>query len=78
MAFSIRVLFKLYFGENPKKIGNWFLRNSILSDFKNNEKQKKLFALSGYIFKSIFASSDSFCLIASQMERYDRDYHVQK
>ena len=49
----------------PWRLGNWFLRNSILSDCKNNEKQKKLSALFGYIFRLMFASSDSFCLIAS-------------
>ena len=49
------------------RLGNLFSRNSILSDCKNNKKQKKLSALFGYIFKLIFASSDSFCLIASHL-----------
>ena len=33
------------------RLGYWFLRYSILSDCKNNEKQKKLSALFAYIFK---------------------------
>ena len=51
----------------PWKLSNWFSINSILSDCKNNEKQRKLSALFGYIFKLILASSDSFCLIASHL-----------
>ena len=35
------------------KLGNWFSINSILSDCKNTEKQKKLSALFGFIFKYI-------------------------
>ena len=66
-AFFIRILFKLYLVKSPQTLGNWFLRNSILNDCKNNEKQKKLSALFGYMFKLIFVSSDSFCLIASQL-----------
>ena len=51
-----------------QRLGNWFSRNSILSDCKNKEKQKKLSALFGYIFKLIFASSNSSCLIASHIQ----------
>ena len=55
------------FVKTPWRLDNWFSRNSILSDCKNNKKQKKLSALFGYILKLIFASSNSFCLIASQI-----------
>ena len=57
----------------PWNLGNWFSRNSILSDCKNNRKTKKLCALFGYIFKLVFASSDSFCLITSHVTSNDDD-----
>ena len=50
---------------------NWFLRKHILSDCKNNKKQKKSSALFGFIFELIFLNSDSFCLIASHMRNFD-------
>ena len=37
--------------KNLWRLGNWFSRNSILSDWKNNEKQNKLLALFSYIFE---------------------------
>ena len=40
VAFSIRVSYKLWFGETPMRLGNWFSRNFILSDFKSNGKQR--------------------------------------
>ena len=43
--------------KTPWWLGNWFLRNSILSYCKNNKKQKNSSALFGYIFKLIFVSS---------------------
>ena len=58
------------------RLRNWFSRNSSLSDYKNNKKQKKLFSLFGYIFKVIFASSDSFCLIASQIITHSSTYQI--
>ena len=35
--------------------------------FAKNRQQRKFFLLIGYISKSIFASSDSFCLITSDV-----------
>ena len=56
----------------PWILDNRFLRNSSLSDCKNKtkkkqQKTKKLSALFGYIFQLLFASSNSFCLIASHI-----------
>ena len=53
--------------KTPWRLGNWILRNRILSDYKNNKETKKLSALFGYIFKVKFATTHSFCLIASHM-----------
>ena len=49
----------------PQRWGNWFQRYKQLKDWTNNKKQKKLSALFGCILKTVFASSDSFCLITS-------------
>ena len=38
-----------------------------MKDCKNNKKQKKLVALFSCILKTVFVSSDSFCLITSHM-----------
>ena len=46
---------------------NWFWRYKQLKDCKNNKKLKKLVALFSCILKTVFASSDSFCLITSQL-----------
>ena len=51
----------------PWILDYWFSRNSILGDFKNNKKQRNYLTLFGYIFTLMFASSDSFCLIASHI-----------
>ena len=55
--------------KTPWRLGNWVSRNSILSDCKNKTKQKKkrrnyLLCLAVSL---VFASFDSFCLIASHM-----------
>ena len=42
------------------------LNTSSVTVLQNCRKQKKFFLLIGYISKSIFLSSDSFCLIISQ------------
>ena len=53
--------------KTPQKLGNWFQRYKQLKDWTNNKKQKKLSALFDCILKTVFASSDSFCLITSHM-----------
>ena len=47
LAFSIRVWFMLWFGENPTEIGPLVRKMQTV------------------VLKTVFASSDSFCLIAS-------------
>ena len=49
--------------KTPLKLVNWFQRYEQLKDAKNNRKQKTFSALFGYISKSIFPTSDWFCLI---------------
>ena len=65
-------LFGYFLGFNlvktPQGLGNWFQRNKHLKDFTNNINQSKLSALVGCILKTILASSDSFCLITSQIQ----------
>ena len=46
------------------RLGNWFLRNTVLSDWK---KQKDYLLYLAVTFELIFANFDSFCLIASHM-----------
>ena len=53
--------------KTPQRLGNWFQRYKQLKDGTNNKKQKKLSALFGCILETVFASSDSFCLIKSHM-----------
>ena len=53
--------------KTPLKLINWFLRYEQLKDAKNNRKQKTFSALFGSILKSIFPTSDWFCLITSHM-----------
>ena len=48
-------------------MGNWFQQYRQLKDWTNNKTQKKLSALFGCILKTVFASSDSFCLITSHL-----------
>ncbi len=49
------------------KLDMSFLSYDLLKDCQNNRKQKYLFPLFGSISKSIFVSSDSFCLITSHI-----------
>ena len=51
----------------PLKLVNWFHRYEQFKDAKNNRKQKTFSALFGSILKSIFPTSDWFCLITSQI-----------
>ena len=53
--------------KTPLKLINWFQRYEQLKDAKNNRKQKKFSALFGSILKSIFPTSDWFCLITSHI-----------
>ena len=53
--------------KTPLKLVNWFQRYEQLKDAKNNRKQKTFSALFGSILKSIFPTSDWFCLITSHM-----------
>ena len=49
--------------KTPLKLDMSFQSYDLLKGHQNNRKQKDLFPLFGSISKSIFASSDSFCLI---------------
>ena len=53
--------------KTPLKLVNWFQRYEQFKNVKNNTKQKTFSALFGSILKSIFPTSDWFCLITSQM-----------
>ena len=53
--------------KTPLKLVNWFQRYEQFKDTKNNMKQKTFSALFGSILKSIFPTSDWFCLITAQM-----------
>ena len=53
--------------KTPLKLVNWFQRYEQLKDPKNNRKQKAFSALFGSILKSIFSTSDWFCLITSHL-----------
>ena len=53
--------------KTPLKLVNWFQRYEQLKDAKNNKKQKTFSALFGSILKSIFPTSDWFCLITSHI-----------
>ena len=57
--------------KTPLKLVNWFQRYEQLKDAKNNRKQKTFFALFGSILKSIYPTSDWFCLITSQIMYQD-------
>ena len=58
--------------KTPQRFGKWFQRYKQLKDWTNNKKQKKLSALFGCILKTLFASSDSFCLITSHIGKKDQ------
>ena len=49
------------------KFVNWFQRYEQLKNAKNNRKQETSSALFGSILKSVFPTSDWFCLITSQL-----------
>ena len=53
--------------KTPSKLNIRIQKYSHFNDAQNNKIQRKLNAIIGSIWKSITASSDSFCLIASQM-----------
>ena len=53
--------------KTPLKLVNWFQRYEQLKDAKNSRKQKIVSALFGSILKSIFPTSDWFCLITSHI-----------
>ena len=53
--------------KTPVKLVNWFQRYDQLKDAKNNRKQKTFSALFGSILKSVFLTSDWFCLITSHL-----------
>ena len=55
--------------KTPLKLVNWFQRYEQLKDAKNNRKRKTFSALFGSILKSIFQSSNWFCLIISHIYR---------
>ncbi len=52
--------------KTPFKLDMSFQSYDMLKGCRNNRKQKDLFSLFGSISKSIFANSDSFCLIIPQ------------
>ncbi len=69
-SFLLSVIFhsKSYvLQKTPLKLDMSFWSYDVLKDCQNSRKQKDLFSLFGSIFKSIFASSDSFCLNTSHM-----------
>lgn len=51
----------------PLKLNNQFKRYQQLKSFQNKRKQKEILPLFGYISKSIFQTSDWFCLITSHI-----------
>ena len=53
--------------KTPLKLINWSQRYEQLKNAKNNRKQKTFSALFGSILKSIFPTSDWFCLITSHI-----------
>ena len=53
--------------KTPLKLVNWFQRYEQLKVAKNNREQKTFSALFGSILKSIFPTSNWFCLITSQI-----------
>ena len=60
-----------------QRLVNWFQRYKQLKDSTNNKKQKKLSSLFGCILKTLFASSDLFCLITSHI-RLKKKFFVSK
>ena len=64
--------------KTPLKLINWFQRYEQLKNAKNNRKQKIFSALFGSILKSIFPTSDWFCLITSHMCKVILDWTLIK
>ena len=58
-------LTKLHFAEIRISVAHLAPKVQAVEGYKNNRKQRKLSPLFDYIFKWIFASSDSFLVIAS-------------
>ena len=58
---------ELSYAETPSKLNIWFQRYRHYSAPQNSKIQRKLNTIIGSIWKSILASSDSFCLITSHM-----------
>ena len=61
--------------KTPLKLVNWFQRYEQLNDAKHNRKQKTFSALFGSILKSIFPTSDWFCLITSHIRLSQKRKH---
>ena len=53
--------------KTPLKLNDQFKSYQQLKSFQNKRKQKEILPLFGYISKSIFPTSDWFCLITSHM-----------
>ena len=53
--------------KTPLNLASWFQRYEQLKDAKNNRKRKTFSSLFGPILRSIFMTSDWFCLITSHM-----------
>ena len=64
--------------KTPLKLVNWFQRYEKLKDAKNNRKQHTFSALFASILKSIFPTSDWFCLITSHMCFWPLNMHFAK
>ena len=63
--------------KTPLKLNNQFKRYQQLKSFQNKRKQKEILPLFGYISKSIFPTSDWFCLITSHMWAWIHSIFVQ-
>ena len=63
--FLLGYCFDFNLVKTSQRLGNLFQRYKQLKDWTNNKKQKKLLAMFGCILKTVFASSDSFCLVIS-------------
>ena len=64
---SMHHIYSYILQKTPLKTVNWFQRYEQLKDAKNNRKQKTFSALFGSVLKSIFPTSDWFCLITSHI-----------
>ena len=64
---TVCTIFTAVLQKTPLKLVSWFQRYEQLKDAKNNRKQKTFSPLFGSILKSIFPTSDWFCLITSHV-----------